>query len=69
MKQKMVLTGRKITFANAEEQDTWFWADKTWQERLAETERLRRLIWTHILGTYPTKMQKVGKVVRRTKLD
>ncbi|MFI5195494.1 MAG: hypothetical protein ACHQD8_00255 [Chitinophagales bacterium] len=61
---KMELVGKKVTFAEAEEESLLFWANKSWQERLQETERLRRMIWTYLLGSYPVKMEKVGKVIK-----
>lgn len=64
----MVIVGAKMSFAQAEEIDLSFWADKTYSERLAETERLRRMIWTYKLGTYPNKMKKVGVVIKRSLL-
>lgn len=64
-RQKIVLTGKKVTLSDAEEQDIYFWADKSSEERLIETERLRRLIWTHLLGMYPVKMEKTGRVVKK----
>jgi hypothetical protein len=64
--RKIALVGRKIGFEEAEEQDILFWASKSWRERLEETERLRRLIWTHLLGSYPSKMEKVGRVIKKS---
>ena len=64
-KKKIEIVGRKVSIAEAEENDILFWASRSWQERLIETERLRRMIWTHLLGTYPDKMQKIGKVIKR----
>ncbi len=68
-KRKIEVVGRKLSFAEAEDEDIFYWADKTPQERLAETERLRRLVWTHKLGKYPTKMEKVGRVISKSELD
>ena len=55
----------------AEDSDDYifYWADKTPQERIAETERLRRLFWTEKLGSYPTSIEKVGRVVSKSELD
>lgn len=58
-KRKIQLIGRKLSFADAEDEDIFFWADKTWAERIAETERLRRLIWTHRLGYYPLALKRL----------
>ena len=67
--RKIEVVGRVVSFAQAEEDDIFYWADKTPQERIAETERLRRLIWTHRLGSYPTKIEKVGRVISKSELD
>ncbi len=45
--RKIEATGRKISFAQAEEDDLIYWAQRTWQERIIEAERLRRIIWGH----------------------
>jgi hypothetical protein len=68
-KRTMALVGSKISFEEAEDSDIIFWANKTIIERLAETERLRKMIWTHVLGSYPVKMEKVGGFVKRPTLD
>ena len=60
----MVVVGKKITFAQAEEDELFYWADKNWRERVQETERLRRMIWAHILGKYPEKIEKIGNFVK-----
>ncbi len=62
---KISVTGKKVSKVEADDMDIMFWANKTWQERLAETERLRRIIWTHILGVYPSKIEKVGFVRKK----
>lgn len=62
---KIVITGKKVSKKEADDIDIIFWANKTWQERLEETERLRRIIWTHILGIYPSKIQKTGAVTKK----
>ena len=69
MEKKMVITGRKISFAEAEELDLISWANRTVRERLEETERLRRMIWTQLLGYYPNKMEKKGEVVKYSAID
>jgi glycyl-tRNA synthetase beta subunit len=67
--RKMQMTGRKISFAQAEDADIFFWAEKTISERLEEADRLRKIIWTLRLGTYPKKMTKVGKIVRKNEIE
>jgi len=68
-KRKIEAVGRVVSFQQAEEEDDLYWANATWQERLAETERLRRKIWTLRLGKFPEKMEKVGRVIHKSELD
>ncbi len=68
-KRKIEIVGRKVSFQQAEDDDLFYWADITWQERIAETECLRQLIWTYRLGTYPTKFEKTGRVILKPELD
>ncbi|MEP6846176.1 MAG: hypothetical protein ABI861_09235 [Panacibacter sp.] len=68
-KRKIELVGRKISFAEAEEADDVYWANASVEERLAETERLRRAVWTFRLGTYPQCMEKVGKIISRNEQE
>ncbi len=67
--RKIEIVGRKVSFAQAEEDDLFFWADKTWQERIVEAERLRRLIWTHHLGIFPVAFEKIGRKISKAQLD
>jgi hypothetical protein len=69
MKNKMEIVGRKISFAEAEDADILFWADKTMNERLIEWDRLRRIIWTKLLGTFPTKMEVVGRKILKSEMS
>ncbi len=68
-KRQIEPVGRKVGFQQAEDDDIFYWADKTWQERIAETERLRRLIWTHRFGVYPDKFEKTGRVILKSELE
>lgn len=67
-KREMVLEGKKVTFDEAEQDEITFWADSTWIERLAEAERLRKIIWTHILGKYPEKIEVTGAFINKSKI-
>ena len=64
---KISVVGKKVSKNEADDLDILYWANRTWQERLAETERLRRMIWTHLLGYYPTKIENVGRVFIKNK--
>jgi hypothetical protein len=59
-KQKIQITGKRIGFGEAEEEDFEFELSLTWQQRLERMEMLRRKIWTFHLGTYPSKIAIVG---------
>jgi hypothetical protein len=67
--RKIQVVGRKISFANAEDTDIFFWAGKTIGERLQEADRLRRIIWTLRLGKYPEKMAQVGRIVHKNEME
>ncbi len=64
-KRTMVMVGKATTFADAADDELLFWLAKSIQERLEETERLRKMIWGHLLGSYPKKIEKVGAVVKK----
>ena len=69
MKNKMEIVGRKISFADAEDADILFWAEKTMNERMVECNRLRRIVWTRLLGAFPTKMEIVGRKILKTEMN
>lgn len=68
-KREMVIVGKKTTFQEAEDDEILFWASKSWKERVMEAERLRRMIWTHLLGSFPDKMRKTGKVIKWSSVE
>ena len=61
--RKILPIARKVSFVEAEKADDEFWANASIEERLAETERLRRMVWTFRLGNYPEKMEITGRTV------
>lgn len=63
--RKIELTGRKVALSDAEDMDIDYWLNKSIEERLTETERLRRMIWSFRLGKYPDKMERTGKSVSK----
>jgi hypothetical protein len=67
--RKIEIVGRKASFAEAEEDDIFYWADKTWQERIVETERLRRMIWIHRLGAFPQEFEITGRKISKNQLE
>jgi len=69
MERKISIVGKKVTFAEAENEDIDFWAERTWKERVAEAQRLRRMIWTHLLGSFPERMRKTGQVIKWSTID
>jgi len=68
-KRKIEVVGRKLSLKEAEEEDLFYWADKTWQERIMEAERLRRLIWGYRLGSFPTSFEVIGRKILKSQLD
>jgi hypothetical protein len=63
--RKIELTGRSVSLREADDLDIEYWLNKSIEERLTETERLRRMIWSFRLGRYPDKMEKTGKTVSK----
>jgi len=63
------MVGKKLSLEQTEEADLFYWADKTWQERIMEAERLRRLIWGYRLGSFPTSFEITGRKVLKSQLD
>ncbi len=66
---KIEPVGRKVNQQQADEDDLFYWADKTWQERIIEAERLRRKIWGYRFGKFPEAFEKVGRKVLKSELD
>ena len=65
-KKNIEIVGRVVRKIEADKIDSDAWLSKTSEERLEETERLRRLIWTFRLGIYPDKMEKTGKCILKS---
>ena len=57
-KRKIVIVGRKLSFAEAEEEDDIFWANASVEERWMELVNLRMMVFGSRDGE-PIKMQKV----------
>ena len=58
--RKIKIVGRKTTHAQSEEDDLFYWAEKTWYERLKEVQNLRRMIWSSGKKKYPEKIKITG---------
>jgi len=63
--RKIKPVARILSFAEAEEADDLFWANKSIAERLEEAQRLRKIIWGYRLGTYPEKVERVVKIISK----
>jgi hypothetical protein len=59
-KREIQITGGKVSFAKAENNDMDCWLTMSWQKRLEESEDLRKSIWIKLDGKYPKKIKKVG---------
>lgn len=62
-------TVRKVSFEEAEDEDLLFWASKTIGERLKEAFDWNKKVWTHLLGTYPDKIELTGGKKLKTETD
>ena len=62
--RKMVLTGRKMTFAEAEEEEIFAWQNTPFAEKWASLDRLRRVFHSMNDLVFPKKMERVIKVVK-----
>jgi hypothetical protein len=67
--RQMAVVGKKTTFSEAEDEDIFFWADQPWTTRLQESGRMRKKIWTFLLGEYPTKMQMTGSFIKWSSIE
>lgn len=61
--------GGKVLFSQTEDDDLFFWADKTIQERLEELYQWNKKIWIKINGSYPKKISKNGGKILKANLD
>jgi hypothetical protein len=48
-KRKIEKVVRKVSFAEAEDSDLFYWADKTIRERLTEVNNWNKKVWMQIL--------------------
>ena len=60
---------RKVSHEQAEEDDLFYWAEKSWQERLREVQELRELIWNSFGNKYPLKIEVIGGKKIKTLTD
>lgn len=51
---------RKVSHEQSEEEDLFYWAEKSWPERLREVQELRELIWSSLGKKYPLKIEIIG---------
>ncbi len=68
VERKIKMVAPKLSFAEAEESDLIFWANKSIAERLQEVQRLRKIIWKRKLGKYPEKMEHIVKKISKSEL-
>ena len=61
-KRKIAIIGKKVSFADAEEEnvDLLFWAEKTIRLRMEEAFEWKKKVWQHINGGYPLAIEKTG---------
>ena len=68
-KETLKSGGGKVSFSQTEDDDLFFWADKTIQERLEELYQWNKKIWIKINGSYPNKISKNGGKILKANLD
>jgi hypothetical protein len=60
-KRKIAMVVRKVSFAEAEDEDLMYWANLTVKERMNEAAEWNKKVWQHILGDkYSERIVKTG---------
>jgi DNA topoisomerase IB len=67
--RKIAMVVRKVSLAQAEEDDIVYWANASIEERLTEMNRLRRMIYAKPGQPFPDKMELVGRVIKKSEAD
>jgi hypothetical protein len=69
-KQKKVANvSGKVSFAETEDEDLFYWSDKSIKERLEELYEWNKKVWMKINGSYPLIIAKEGGKVSKINLD
>jgi hypothetical protein len=70
-KRKIEMVGGKVSFANdgEDEDDLLFWARKTIKERMEDAFEWKKRIWTHVSGSYPLSIEKIGGKMAKKLID
>ena len=58
--RKIAMVVKRTTHAQGEEDDLFFWAEKSWQERLIEVKKWNQAIWNFNGNNDPFKIEVVG---------
>ncbi len=59
----------KVLFSETEDDDLFYWANKTVKERLEELYEWNKRVWIKISGTYPEKIARSGGKILKENLD
>ena len=59
MERKIAKVVSHVKMEDEDYLDVLFWQSKSWQERLQEVVRLRKIYFTGLNGSFPEKMSKV----------
>ncbi|MBX9782383.1 MAG: hypothetical protein K2X48_03720 [Chitinophagaceae bacterium] len=59
----------KVSFKETEDDDLFYWSDKTVKQRLEELYEWNKKIWIKINGEYPAKIVKEGGKVLKLNID
>ena len=68
-KRKIAPIIRKVSFAQAEEEDIAYWMSLSVTERFKELLSLKQMIWGEKDNPYPTNIEKVVEKKIKSKTD
>ena len=60
-KRKIEKVGKKVSFAEDEDEDLMYWANLPVRERMIEAAEWNKNVWQHLLKEkYPERIEKTG---------
>ena len=69
-KRKIEKVGKKISFAEEQDDDLMYWANLPLKERMNEAAEWNKIVWEHILkDKYPEQIEKTGGKKSKSKTD
>lgn len=67
--KKITNVSGKVSFAETEDEDLFYWSDKSVKERLEELYEWNKKVWMKINGSYPLIIAKEGGKVLKINID